>query len=55
MVKSVGVVEYTDCISAEVKPTNECPEYDTKPSEALVLELRGMRSTASLPLLPGPR
>ena len=38
-------------------PPNACLEYDTKQSdgEALViLELWGMRSTPSLPLLPGP-
>ena len=36
---------------------NECPRYDTKQSNAevpLILELWGMRSTPSLPLLPGP-
>ena len=38
-------------------PPNECPGYDTKQSDGevpAVLELRGMRSTPSLPLLPGP-
>ena len=39
-------VEYTDCISAEVvtHTSNECPEYDTKPSdsEAPVLEIWGV-------------
>ena len=53
-----GAVEYTDWISAEeYNFRNECPGYDTKQSdgEALVnLELRGMRSTSSLPSLPGP-
>ena len=35
---------------------NECPEHGNKPSggEAPVLELRGIGSTFSLPLLPGP-
>ena len=38
-------------------PPNECPGYDTKQSDGEVpamLELWGMRSTPSLPLLPGP-
>ena len=36
-------------------PPNECAWYDTKLSdgEAPALELRGMKSTPSLPLLPG--
>ena len=53
-----GAVEYTDFTSAEgLDPTNECPGYDTNraDSEALVmLEIRRMRSTPSLPLHPGP-
>ena len=35
---------------------NECPRYDTKQSDGevpVMLELWGMRSTPSLPLLPG--
>ena len=50
LVQSAGALEYTDCVTAE------CPAYDTKQSdgEALgMLELWGMRSTPSLPLLPG--
>ena len=42
-----GAVEYTDCTSG----------YDTKQSDGevpVMLELWGMRSTLSLPLLPGP-
>ena len=38
-------------------PHNECPGYDTKQSDGevpAVLEIWGMRSTPSLPLLPGP-
>ena len=38
-------------------PPNECPAYDTKQSDGevpAVLELWGMRSTPSLPSLPGP-
>ena len=49
--QSAGAVEYTDCTS------NECPGYDTKQSNGevpAVLELWGMRSTPSLPSLPGP-
>ena len=37
--------------------SNECPGYDTKQSDgkvAVMLELWGMQSTRSLPLLPGP-
>ena len=39
-----------------VRPHHECPDYDTKQSDAevrAVLELWGMRSTLSLPSLPG--
>ena len=57
MAQSAGAAEYTDCIFTEDADfPNECPEYDTKQSdgEALVmLELGGMWSTPSLPLLPG--
>ena len=38
------------------KTLNECPGYDTKQSEGeapVMLEIWGMRSTSSLPLLPG--
>ena len=38
-------------------PANECPGCDTKQSDGevpAVLELWGMQSTTSLPLLPGP-
>ena len=56
--QSAGAVEYTDCFSAEGwDPPNECPGYDTKQSDGevpAVLELWGMRSTPSLPSLPGP-
>ena len=37
--------------------TNECPGYDTKQSGgdvAVMLEIWGMRSTPSLPSVPGP-
>ena len=48
--QSAGAVKYTD-------PPNECPDYDTEQSDGEVpamLEIWGMRSTPSLPLLPGP-
>ena len=37
-------------------PRNECPGYDTKPSdgESLALEISGVWSTPSLTLLPDP-
>ena len=53
-----GAVEYTDCTSAEgLPPSNEYPGYDTKQSDGevpAVLQLWEMRSTPSLPSLPGP-
>ena len=55
--QSAGAVEYTDCFSAEGYPPHECPGYDTKQSDGevlVMLGLRGIRSTPSLPLLPGP-
>ena len=52
------LVEYADSISAEVYDplSNECLGYVTKlsDSEALVLELWGIKVTPSAPLLPGP-
>ena len=48
--QSAGAVEYTDYTSAE------CPGYDSKQSDGEVPVMRGlsgMRSTPSLPLLPG--
>ena len=50
------VVEYTDCISAGGKNTNENPGYDIKSfdGEVPALELWGMSSTPSLPSLLGP-
>ena len=47
-------VEYSDC--REVRPPNECPDYDTKQFDGEVPVMQGfggMRSTPSLPLLPG--
>ena len=56
--QSAGTVEYAGCFSTEeYDPHNECPTYDTKQSEGevpVMLELWGIRSTPSLPLLPGP-
>ena len=49
--QSAGAVAYTDCHPAE------CPGYDTKQSDGEVSVMLGpweMRSTPSLPLLPGP-
>ena len=61
LAQSAGAVEYTDWTSAEEwappPSDNECPEYDTKQSDGevpVMLGLWGMRSTLSLPLLPGP-
>ena len=45
------------CREVRPPPPNECPGYDTKQSDGEVpamLELWGMRSTPSLPSLPGP-
>ena len=59
LAQSAGAVKYTDGTSAEGvrPPPNECPGYDTKQSDGEVpamLVLWGMRSTPSLPSLPGP-
>ena len=51
--QSVGAVEYTN---SKTPPPNEFPGYDTKQSDSevpVLLELCRMRSTPSLPLLPG--
>ena len=52
-----GAVEYTDCIFAEgLDSPNEGPGYDTKQSDgkaSVILDLGRMRSTPSLPSLPG--
>ena len=49
----VGAVEYANCISEE--PSNECPDMTLNHLEvqAPVLELWGMWSTSSFPLLSG--
>ena len=56
--QSAGAVEYTDCSSAEGKiPLQWVSWYDTKQSDGEVpvkLGLWGIRSTPSMPLLPGP-
>ena len=55
--QSIGAVKYTDCFSAEgLDPPNEYPGYYTKQSDGeapVMLEFWGMRSTFSLPSLPG--
>ena len=56
--QSARAVKYTDCTSAEELPatSHKCPGYDTKQSHGeapVMLELWGMQSTPSLPLLPG--
>ena len=45
IVLRLGLIEYVDCTSTEEYDlfSNECPKYDTKPSDSLTsaLELRG--------------
>ena len=51
-----GAIEFNNCITSEGKDyTNECCGNNIKPSdgEAPTLEIWGIRSTPSLPLLPG--
>ena len=48
---------FTYYVAQSVTPPYECPGYDTKQSDGeaqVMLELRGMQSTPSLPSLPGP-
>ena len=57
--QSARAVEYADYTSEEGvrPPLNGWPRYDTKQSDGEVplrLELWGMQSTPSLPLIPGP-
>ena len=55
MIQLAWAVEYADC--KEVKPLEWVSCYDTKQSDGevpVMLELWGMQSTPSLPLLPGP-
>ena len=59
LAQSAGAVEYTECFCAKRQDpaTKACPVYDTKLSNGkvqLMLELWGMQSTPSLPLLPDP-
>ena len=52
--QSAGAVEYTDCRGVRPIP-NKCRGYDTKQSDCEVpAMIWGVRSTPSLPLLPGP-
>ena len=58
-IQSAVAVEYINCFSSEGLdfPDNECPRYDTKPSDGkvpIMLELWGMWSTPSLTSLPDP-
>ena len=57
MAQTAWTEEYNERISAEgYDPLNECPRYDLKQSDgeaSVMLKLRGMWSTPSLPLLPG--
>ena len=57
--QSAEFVEYPDCISAKWEDPHyyECLGYDTKQFDdeaPVMLELWGMQSTPSLPLLPDP-
>ena len=58
MAQSCGALESTDSFSAKGQDSpSECLAYDTKQSDGeapVMLELWGMRSTTSLPSLPGP-
>ena len=57
LVQSVGAVEYRLLLCRGLRPPNECPVYDTKQSDdevAAEMELWRMRSTPSIPSLPGP-
>ena len=55
---SAGAVQYTDSTFADrLDVLNECPRYDTKQSDdevPVLLELRGIQGTPSLPFLQGP-
>ena len=54
---SAGTKKYTDRFNVEEKPHEQVSWYDTKQSDGKVpvmLELWGLRSTSSLPSLPGP-
>ena len=45
------------CRGVRPPTPNKCPGYDTKQSDSeaqVMLELRSIQSTSSLPLLPGP-
>ncbi len=56
--QSAEVVEYTDCTSSQgYDLPNECRGYDTKKSDGevpVMLGLRRIQSTPSLPSIPGP-
>ena len=58
LAQSTGVIEYTDCTSAEgLDSLNEYPWWDIKLSDGeapVTLELWGMQGIPSLPSPPGP-
>ena len=58
MDQSAGAAEYNNYISAGgYDLPNEYPGYDTKQSAgeaSVILKLRGVQSTPTLPSLPGP-
>ena len=58
LAQSAGGVEYAEWFTEEgLDSFSECPEYDTNESDGMssvMQELWGMKSTPSLPLLPGP-
>ena len=58
LAQSAGAAEYTDCISVKGSDSpNKCPDNDIKQFDGevlVILELWGIQSTPSLPLLPGP-
>ena len=54
--QSAGTVEYANCVCRGIRPhVNKCRRYTTKPSNVMgpILELWGMWSISSLPLIPG--
>ena len=55
LAQSAEAFEYTDCRRVTLT-SNKCPGYNIKPAdgEAPALELWGIWSTRSLPLVPGP-
>ena len=57
LAQSAEAVEYTAFLQKCKIPPNECPGYDVKQSDSgapVILELWGMQSIPSLPLLSAP-